>query len=116
MRTSALFLLLLFGFDNACFGQESMTLPKFKGEILVVRCIEQTGTLLRDGIFVSDGLGNNYEIELPALKAKNQPEALAKIVQVLAEVKKQGYRLESSNCGGASSAALLITNYVFHKE
>lgn len=97
-------------------GQEAVKLPEFRGSLVIVRIIEQTGTLLKDGIFVSDGEGGIFELELPALRAKNQTETLNKTVQVLNELRKQGYKLISSNSGGASSAALLVTSYIFQRD
>ena len=116
MKKKILFyLVLLCGFT--CGAQEQVRVPPMRSDIVMVRVVEQLGTLLTDGIYISDGKGTNHVIELSSLRAKNQQETTTKLTQVFNQLKEQRYNLISSNSGGSgSSGILVVTNYIFQKE
>lgn len=103
------------------FSSNSQTitpLPQFKNELVVVRTFEELGMIGWTGVLnISDGSEINYSMELSSLKPKNQGEITTILAQVSNELKKQKYKLITSNSGGAGgSASLIATNYIYQKE
>lgn len=92
-------------------AQTETTFPTLQGTDVVFRSEE---SLTFQTITVSDGIGDPYKMG----RAKNDVNDPAKLVaQTIGEIKKQGYKLITSNSGSYfDRAVIMVTYYIFQKD
>ncbi|MCX6350902.1 MAG: hypothetical protein NTX03_03460 [Bacteroidetes bacterium] len=102
---------------------DTISIPKFVGEVVVLR-INQVSSLLGSGptITISDETGKPITSNFIENTHSNDGEITYKLAVVISNLKKQGYKLISSNAigyvGGTSYgiSTAPITTYIFQKE
>ena len=118
MRRILVLIVFLLSISTTTKAQSKVLKKKeIKGDFLIVRTFEMMrGTTTKSVLIVSDGTKELKSIPLKGVKPKNLSFNLEIIIKTLNDIKDQGYILISTNGGGANSAGVFMTNYIFQKE
>jgi hypothetical protein len=96
-------------------AQETIQLPAFEGEFVLVRVAE--GRFLSPAfIVVSDGVKPPENIRLKQFTAQNSLENLDRTAKVFNEIRRQGYKLTGPPNNVTAEGTTLMSDYIFERE
>ena len=100
-------IVVLFICVNAKAQTEKIEMPKFNGEIVVLRITEYRNCVLS----ISDNKGVKYSVEVKS-QVSDHPESYA---VAIGQINAQGYKIVSTSSLVWENAQIVIT-YIFKKE
>ncbi|MCX6352671.1 MAG: hypothetical protein NTX03_12560 [Bacteroidetes bacterium] len=109
---------LLVSLNLKAGDDKEIKLPEFKGDVVVVKIYQgQTGGFSNAfNLSLTDGIVEPTSFELKKFGLENEIENAKKTAIVISQLKKQGYKLTTSNCGSPGASLILITTYIFQKD